>query len=586
MAGIGRMAAVLAAGSIAASVRAADVAMIELSGSLLEQPSPFAWLFGSSDPTLLDMVDLLDEVAEDSGIEGVVLRVKDAQIGLTQIEELGEAIARVRESGKTVHLFAENYSGMELLLGTQVDETIIQAGGGVFYQGMLVEEMFLADTLEWAGIKADMVQIGAYKGANEQMTRNAPSPAWQQSLDTLLDGLWANITGHFSQGYGLDADELDHALRTVWFADTEEARESGMIGAVVDLASLDEHLEQYYGEPIEWNMDFEPDTGPELDMSNPFAILQLLTSEPDHTADRETIAVLHIEGVIVDGDSTPETAFSGAKTGSRTIRNAVEDILDQDLIKGVVVRIDSPGGSAIASEVIWQGLRRLAEHKPVWVSVGSMAASGGYYCAVGGDTIYVNPSSIVGSIGVVGGKMSMGGLYDKLKINVHTRTRGPMAGMFSSATPWDDAQRAIIRDKMKQTYDLFTGRVSQGRPDIDLSKTAEGRLFTGSMAIDLAMADRVGGLDDALNTMADELDLRDYDVMDFPGPKGLEEMFEDMLGGFASAPVPDGLATLAETGRALLGDERWPAVREGIGGLMLLRDEPVTLTMPRVLIFH
>jgi len=578
------MAAVLAAGALAVSARGADVAMIELSGPLLEQPSPFAWLFGNTDPTLLDMVDLLDEVAADKDVDGVVLRVKDAEMGLTQIEELGEAIGRVRESGKKVHLFAENYSGLELLLGTQVDETIIQRGGGVFYQGLRVEEMFLADTLEWAGIKADLIQIGDYKGANEQMTRSSPSPAWQESLDTLLDGLWANITGHFSQGYGLDADQLDHALRTIWFADADEAHDAGVIDAVVDLAALDEHLGEEYGEPVEWDMDFKPDTGSEIDMSNPFAIFQVLMSEPEHEAKHETIAILHIEGVIVDGDSKPETAFSGGQTGSRTIRNAIEDIIDQDLIKGVVVRIDSPGGSAIASEVIWQGLRRLSEHKPVWVSVGSMAASGGYYCAVGGDTIYVNPSSIVGSIGVVGGKMSMGGLYDKLKVNVFTRTRGPMAGMFSSATPWDDAQRQIIRGKMKKTYDLFAGRVSEGRPGIDLSKTAEGRIFTGSMAIDLAMADHIGGLDDALNAMGDELGLDTYDVMDFPGPKSLDQLFEDMFGSLAMAPGTRGMATLAETAKAMLGEDRWPAVRDGIGGLMLLREEPVTLTMPHVLI--
>src|SRR5690606_7120002 len=134
-----------------------------------------------------------------------------------------------------------------------------------------------------------------------------------------------------------------------------------------------------------------------------------------------------------------------------------------DLIKGVIIRINSPGGSATASEVIWRGVQRVAAKKPVWVSVGSMAASGGYYIAVAGDKIYVTPSGIVGSIGVVGGKISMGGLYDLLHVNVVERARGPRADLFSSSQPWTDQQRAFVRDKMAETYDLFTRRVAQGR---------------------------------------------------------------------------------------------------------------------------
>lgn len=575
----------LTASAVTVAAGAAEIAMVQIEDSPIEQPSPYGWLFGDPQPSLLDIVNTFDEIAGDPSIDGVVIRLKDASLGATQIEELAQAIARVRDSGKTVHLFAENYGGQELLLGSHVDETIIQSGGGTFYGGLLVEEMFLADTLDWIGIKADLVQIGDYKGANEQYTRTSPSPAWQESLDVLLDGIWANTLSYFMNGYDISEGEIDGALSKIWFASAEDAQKAGFIDSIVDLAALESHLADHYGAEIEWNMDYEPKAESTIDLSNPFAIFSLLSKEPDHTATGPTIAVLHIEGVIVDGDSSAGGMFGGQSTGSRTIRNAIEDIIDQDQIKGVVVRVNSPGGSAIASEVIWQGLQRLAETKPVWVSVGNMAASGGYYVAVGGDKIYVNPTSIVGSIGVVGGKISLGGLYDRLKIKIVTRTRGPMADMFASDVAWTEPQIEMIRGKMIETYDLFTSRVTAGRDDIDLSKTAEGRLFTGNLAIDLDMADQIGGLDDALEDMAAQLDMPRYDVMHFPGPKSFEKFMEEAFGGFVETPNT-GVVSLVAAARELVGPERWPAVQNGLDQLMLLRDEPVILTMPRTFIFR
>jgi protease-4 len=273
--------------------------------------------------------------------------------------------------------------------------------------------------------------------------------------------------------------------------------------------------------------------------------------------------------------------------GSRTIRRMIEDLIEEDLIKGVVVRINSPGGSATASEVIYQGLKKLSGHKPVWVSVGSMAASGGYYSAVGGQKIYVNPSSIVGSIGVVGGRISMDGLYKMLKVNVVDRSRGPRAEMFRSTSPWTAEEIATIKSKMTETYEQFTDRVAAGRPGIDLSKAAEGRLFTGDRAIELKMADKIGGLDEAIRDLAIEVGVEDPDVMHFPGPKSIPEMIEEAFGEFASMPsVGGGVASplkgIDAAGRELFG-ESWTQVRQGMRATLQLRKEPVLLMTPSVL---
>jgi len=583
------------AATLAPSGAIADgrVGMLELSGTPSGQPSPFAWLFGSGEPTLREYVQTIHRAANDPDLGTIVIRAKDAALTSAQIHEIGAALNKAREQGKRVVYFAENYSGADLLMGAYADHRLIQSGGGVFFPGLLMEEMYLADMLEWAGLKAQLVQVGDYKGANEMMTRSAPSRAWEDSITTLLDGMYSVLTTTLADGYRFDPGALEHAMGEVWFADGATAVNVGFLNAEVDLPELTEHLEGVLGGSFEWSDLDVGAGGPNIDTSNPFAMLQMLSRTPSHTPRRDTIAIVHVEGTIVDGDSSPASMFGGATAGSRTLRNALETVLEEDRIKGVVVRIDSPGGSAIASEVIWQGLQRVKSEKPVWISVGDMAASGGYYIAVGGDKIYANPSSIVGSIGVVGGKVAMGELYDKLRINVVTRSRGPMAEMFASAKPWDDRQLAVIRDKMAETYNLFASRVEAGRPGIDLSKTAEGRLFVGAQAVELRMIDAVGGLEDAITGLAGELGLSRYDVMHYPGPKSFDDFLKELTRGFgvrtpldvrAAAGTTAGREMIASTLQEVLGEARWRQVRDAFNGVMLLRAEPVLLVTPRAII--
>jgi len=565
---------------------APSVAVIEIQGSPAEVEVGFTWL-GDGGQTLLGLVETLDTLAVDDEFSGVLIRLKDSALGYTQVEELGAAIERVREAGKRVDVFAEGFGTTDLLLGAHADQILIQTGGGVSFPGLYMEEMFLADTLSWVGVKAQMIQVGDYKGANEQMTRSSPSPEWDQNISSLLDAMYANMRADIKGGRDLNDRQLDDAMRVTWMASGSEAVEVGLIDAEVDLPALPEYLEAAYGGDVTWVTDPYAVASAGPDFSNPFALFSQLGQggSPSINIDHPTIAVLHINGTIMDGESSSGGLFGGGTTvGSRTIRNAIEDIRKEPLIKGVVVRIDSPGGSAIASEVMWQGVQRLREEKPVWVSVGGMAASGGYYILSAGEKVFVNPSSIVGSIGVVGGKYSMGELYEKAQIKIVERARGPMAGLFGSADEWDAGEVAAVRDQMKQTYDLFTSRVTAGRPGIDLGKTAEGRLFVGSDAIGLKMADELGGLDDAVNELAFELDVADFDVVHFPAPPGFDDVIEQMLGGFLSGPKIDlGPASVGAALKGLIGERRYQAAVDTLNGITLLQKEPVLLINPRTI---
>ena len=478
------LAVISATAAVAAPAAAATrVAWLEIEGTLAERPGPFDWLSGGS-VTLMDMVGTLEAIAADDDLDGLVLKLDSPAWSATQIEEIGAEIARVREAGKTVFAFSDIYDAGSLRLASYADTVVMQTGGAVFYPGMYMEEMFLKDTLGLVGITADYVQVGDYKGAKEQMSYSQPSEEWNENITGLLDQLYGAMRAEMRENRDLSDDELDRAMADAWYTDGNRAASLGLIDAEVDRGDFTDFLRAELGDDtVKFDLSYDDFGGDvALDMANPFALLNVLSTDPAHEPEIDTIAVVHIDGPIMDGESQPASAFGGGSVGAVTIRQALRDIEKEDLVRGVIVRINSPGGSAIASENIWQGVRQLAETKPVWVSVGSMAASGGYYIAVAGDTIYVDESSVVGSIGVVGGKLAMDGLYDKLGVTVVGRSRGPNAELFASGPMWTTAQRALVRQRMSETYDLFAGRVTQGRDGIDLSRTAEGRLFAGQTA--------------------------------------------------------------------------------------------------------
>ncbi|MCE2968316.1 MAG: S49 family peptidase [Phycisphaerales bacterium] len=587
----------LVAGSALSALASNTVALIELDGPISDRGRDTGGLalFGGGGDKLhmRDLLKAFETAAKDNDVEGIIIRVLDAELTPTMIQELGDGIKRARDAGKKVHLFAENLSTNELLLGARCDEIIIQTGGGVMLPGVYMEEMFLADTLRWAGIEPSFVQVGDYKGASEMMANSKPSPQWDENINKLLDQMYGQVRSELKAGRKLSDAQLDKAMETAWLASDTDAKAVGLVDTITDWADIDAHLAKTYGDDMDWRDDLLPSSEIDLANANPFTVFAMLMKKPEVEPKRDTIAVVHIDGAIVDGESAPAGIMGGGgNVGSRTIRRTLMDLEDNENVKGVVLRIDSPGGSAIASEIILQGVKRLSKVKPVFVSVGSMAASGGYYIAVAGQRIYMNESSIVGSIGVVGGKMSLGGLMEKLKVNIVPRARGPRASMFGAMSPWSDAEKAIVRQKMTETYDLFTKRVTEGRPGIDLSKAAEGRLFCGPAALDLKMVDEIGSLNDAVTELASTLNLTpgQFDVFDFPPPPSFEEMLSNAFGGAsASLSMNSGnplMAQVSTTARALLGDQTFDTVRSGVEAMLQLRNEPVILATPRALLFR
>ena len=572
------------------AVQPSVVGWLELSGRLREGPVPFAWVSpADAGPSLDDVVSQLRYVADGDQYLGVVIYLDWPSLSLTQIDAIRQEMLAARDAGKRVFVFAESYDLKTYLLASAADLILLQHNGDVDLAGLAVEEMYLAGLLEMIGAKADLLQVGQFKGARDPLTRTSPSPAWDQNMDALLDDLYAQVIDPIATGRNLTREQFEQVMRDSWTMSDRDYLGRRVVDRLVDRDLLDV-TEVEFGSDFTWDDAMGQRTTAAARVDSPFALFRMLFQEPSTSTHRPTIAVIHARGAINSGDSQRgDGMFSADTIGSRTLVKALGQVRDDANVKGVVLHVDSPGGSALASEVIWQAIRQLAQTKPVYASVGSMAASGGYYIISAADQIYIAPASIVGSIGVVGGKIVLGGLYDKVGIHVTRRSRGPLSDMFNSVEPFSDDQRTAVEAALQRIYDQFIDRVEIGRGNRlpSAHAVAEGRLFTGRQAVDNGMADHLGSIDDAVTALAGQLDLESgqYDLIHLPPPMSLNQ-FLDSIFSVESRGIEIKAAPRFDVARKLLGPAAWASIRTTLTGLMQLRHESALLMMPCTLVIE
>jgi protease IV len=373
-------------------------------------------------------------------------------------------------------------------------------------------------------VDANFVQIGEYKGADESYTRTEPSPESRGELNKIVDSLYELLVDTIAANRNVSKQSVKQLIDDS-MASAQQAKDRRLVDHLVSADDLRDLLKEELGAGGDVNVmaNYAMPQREKLDFSNPLSLFTQLTKRPKEKDAKPVIALIHAEGVIVDGEDEDGILGASGNVGSENIRKAFRMASRDQNVKAIVLRIDSPGGSALASEVMWQAVQRAAADKPVIVSVGSMAASGGYYLASAGDYIFADSSAIVGSIGVVGGKFVLTGLFEKLGISTESFTRGKNADLFSMDKPWTDRQRRLVTNWMKTTYDQFTGRVMTMRKDKikDIDSVARGRIFLAKQAKDLGMVDEIGGLSDAIRHAADEADVSDYEIKSIPGSYSL-----------------------------------------------------------------
>ncbi|MGB7156463.1 MAG: signal peptide peptidase SppA [Tepidisphaeraceae bacterium] len=574
------------------------VAYIDLSTPIVEKPAGFT-LFGEADVTTLrSVIQRLHAARDDSDIKAVLITIGEPSVGLAQAQEIREALAELRKTNKKTFVYADSYDTATYTIATGATDVCLLDGGEILIPGVGGEAMFAKGLLDKIGVKADYVQIGEYKGADEQYTRTAPSEELRGEMNRLMDALYGQIVegiaSHRKLAEGAVKQMIDESMMTA-----QVARERGFVDHLVDQDGLRELITKSIGEKKDDKIDLVHRYGLEereaVDLSSPFGFLAMLSRRPA-VSTKPAVALVYADGTIVDG-SGGEGLFGNA-IGSEEIRRALRIAAKDENVKAVVIRIDSPGGSALASEVMWQAARRVAGEKPLVISVGSMAASGGYYLASAGDYIFADPAGIVGSIGVVGGKFVTKDLFDKLGLTTEAFTRGKNADLFSSNQPFDDSQRKMITSWMKQTYTQFTDRVMTTRKGKikDIDQVARGRIFVAKDAKELGMVDELGGIERAIEYAADRADLGagEYDVRILPAPRTLADFFGGGGGAEEAASKIRPTVRLPTAGPpsagldptslfAQLGPSMKRALSQHVWLMRLLEDRPITLMAPFVI---
>jgi protease-4 len=557
----------------------AQVAYIDLNQPVTEQPPAFA-LFGDNSLTLHTVLDRLGAAKDDKDIRAVLINLGTTEFNLAQAQELRDALVQFRQAGKRSFIFSDAYDTPSYIAASGATDICMLEGGEIMIPGVGLETMFAKGLLDKVGVKADYIQIGDYKGADEEYTRSEPSKELRGELNKIVDSLFEQIVDGIAYNRNINRGDVQEIINNV-FVSGKVAKERKLVDHLVDQDGLRDLIKKEMGRDINLQHDYGMGPKQQLDLSNPFAMLSSLTKkEPEEH--KPSVALVYAEGVIVDGEAGDGLLSGGGQVGSEDLRKALRMASRDPDVKAIVLRIDSPGGSAMASEVMWQAARRAASTKPLIISVGSMAASGGYYLASSGNYIFADPSAIVGSIGVVGGKFVLKDLMEKVGVHTETFSRGNNAGLFSMNEPWSDSQRRLVTHWMQQTYEQFTARVLTTRKGKikDIDEVAHGRIFLARQAQKLGMIDEIGGLEKALDYAAakGKLNLEDYDVKVLPGTKTLG----DILRGGPEARMP--FQPKVEIGaesilRALSKTQARTLVRQ-IQFLQLMQQRPVVLVAP------
>jgi len=459
-------------------------------------------LFGEVVESLSDAIARLDKSANDDKISGVILRLKDPTIGWAKQNEFRQAIARIQANGKKVYAWLDSASSVDYMLASSCDEIIMPESGVLVLTGLRAEVSFYKNLFDTLSIKADMLRIGEFKSAGEPYTRSEMSPAFRQEMESLLDDMFGQMVETISKGRKLDRDHVEAAIDAGPLT-VKAAKELGLIDHVAYADevksivkggnnSLDLKIIRRYGRK-KLDTDFSGFAGM-MKMMN----LMMGVEPRSRRSFKPKIAVIHAAGVIVTGRSSSGSLFRGTSLGSETLVKAIRKANQDSKVKAIVLRVDSPGGSAMASDLIWRALEQV--DKPLIASMGDVAASGGYYISMGADRIFAEPGTITGSIGVVGGKFAFKGLYEKIGITTNIIQRGKNSGALSALDGFTDSEREAMMTLLHEIYDQFTRKAAQGRKmtQNDLKKLAGGRVYTGNMALNNGLVDELGTLEDAV----------------------------------------------------------------------------------------
>ena len=514
-------------------VRKNSVMLLDLNGTLTErsQENPLDFLMKEDYKTygLDDILSSIRKAKENEDIKGIYIQATSLGAGFASLEEIRDALKDFKESGKFIVAYGDTYTQNLYYLSSVADKVLLNPQGMLEWRGLAATPMFFKDLLEKIGVEMQIFKVGTYKSAVEPFISTEMSLANREQVNVYLSSIWGQITSSVAESRNLSVEALNkEADRMLMFYPAEESVKNGLVDTLIYKNDVRDYLKNMVGIDKDDNMPV-------------LGIQDMINVKKNVPRDKSgnVIAVYYAYGEIDGGSS----ASTDEGINSEKVIKDLRKLKDDENVKAVVLRVNSPGGSAYGSEQIWYAVNQLKKEKPVIVSMGDYAASGGYYIACNADTIVAEPTTLTGSIGIFGMMPNAKGLTEKLGVNFDVVKTNPYADFGNLTRPMNDGEKGLMQMYVNKGYELFLTRCSDGRGISmeELDKIAQGRVWTGSTAKELGLVDELGGLDKALEIAIAKAGVDAYTVMNYPKKEGfLESLMNTNPGNYIKARMLNG----------------------------------------------
>jgi protease IV len=553
---------------------------LTLKGKIHEDPTPLGLDGAPVSDNLQGIVNRISRAKADPKVKGLVVRLRDIEVGWAKSNELRSALKTFRSSGKKVFAILETAQNHDYLVATAADEIVMPEGGMLLLKGLAAEVMFYRALFDKLEITPDMLQVGQYKAAAEPYTRTRMSPAFREELTSVVGDSYALLAEAIAARQGIALEEARKLINGGPYTPAA-AKAAGLINRIAYPDQLQTELAKALRvEKVEFDSKYGQKR-PGTESSGLAGIMKMLQALSGESAkkpgsDKPKIALIYASGMIVVGKSSSGSMLGEQVLGSDTLIKNLKAAETDETVKAIVLRVDSPGGSALASDLVWRETVRIK--KPIVASMSDVAGSGGYYICMGCDRVLAEPGTVTGSIGVLGGKIVFGGLLEKLGLTVDTVTVGKNGTMFSALKPFAPPERDAMRGLLEETYHQFVAKAALGRKMKydDLEKLARGRIYTGRQAKEKGLVDDLGTVADAIASAKELAGLErdaETELMVLPAAKGvLESLFEplesqDLQSRLSATPAA---LPLPDPARAALGRMTRVADLLGREGMLLV----------------
>lgn len=479
------------------------------------------WVTAFSERKKIGLTDVINaiEVAEtDDAIKGISILNTDSSLGMAQSKELRDALNRFKKSGKFIYSYANSYSQKEYYLNSVATSIYINPIGELDFKGLSTEVMFFKDFQEKSGLKMEVIRHGKYKSAVEPFLENKMSDANKEQTMALLNGIWTNIVEDISKSRNIPVEKLNTIANGLLARTPEMAKAQNLI----DYIAYEDVYHNAIKKVLKVDKDEDYNTVSIADYT------QKTTTTSVNMDSNDAIAIVYAQGEIGSGEGDVN------EIGEGSMRRSLQEARKDDDIKAIVLRINSPGGSALTSDLIWREIELTKRVKPVVVSMGNYAASGGYYIACNANTIFAEKNTITGSIGVFGTLPNFSVAANRYGINTEQVRTHENASNYSPFVPMDEKFKAITLEGVENIYATFIGHVAEGRKmtTAQVDSIGQGRVWTGSEAVKIGLVDKIGGLREALAEAAKLAKIKSYSTVNYPE---YEKSFEDIFANFPFA---------------------------------------------------